>query len=143
MEIRTAIRINAPIEKVWAILSDFPRYAEWNPFITSLTGDMKVGDKIKVRIEPPGASVMNFKPKVLSFIPNKELSWLGQLLFTGVFDGAHKLALVDNGDGTTTFNHSEKFSGLLVPLFKKQLEANTTRGFELMNAKLKEQAEKR
>ncbi len=35
----------------------------------------------------------------------------------------------------------EKFKGILVSLFKKQLDNNTKRGFEEMNKKLKELAE--
>ena len=58
-------------------------------------------------------------------------------MFKGLFDGEHKFELIDNGDGTTTFLHSEKFKGLLVGLFKNQLENNTKKGFELMNASLK------
>ncbi len=58
---------------------------------------------------------------VLSFEPNKELRWLGHLLVTGLFDGEHRFELIDNGNGTTTFRHSETFNGILVPLFKKLL----------------------
>ncbi|MGY3055607.1 hypothetical protein ACVWYG_003828 [Pedobacter sp. UYEF25] len=143
IEIRTEILINASCEKIWLIIADFGNYRKWNPFITSITGNVKVGNKITVRIEPPGAKGSTFKPMVLSFIPNKELSWLGQLLFTGIFDGTHKLELIDNTNGTATFKQSEIFRGILVPFFKQQLENNTKLGFEEMNNKLKELAEQK
>ena len=60
----------------------------------------------------------------------------------GIFDGEHKFELTDNRDGTTTLVQSENFIGILVPLFKKTLDNNTRRGFEAMNKKLKEMAEK-
>lgn len=142
-EIKTEILINATPEKVWAILTDFKNYPNWNPFIKSIQGDVKPGNKIAARIEPPGAKGMDFKPKVLTFETNKELRWLGHLLFAGLFDGAHKFELIDNGNGTTTFRQSEKFTGILVPLFKKQLDINTRKGFEEMNKKLKELAEQK
>ncbi len=142
VEIKTEILINANPEKVWAVLTDFRSYPNWNPFITSLTGDVAVGNKITVHIEPPGASASTFKPKVLSFIPHKEVSWLGQLLFAGVFDGLHKLELTANPDNTTTlFKQRERFSGILVPFFRKQLENNTKKGFQEMNQKLKQLVE--
>lgn len=140
-EIKTEIIINATTEKVWAILTDFENYPNWNPFIKYIKGEVKVGNKITARIEPPEAKGMTFKPKILAFEKNKELRWIGHLLFPGLFDGEHKFELVDNGNGTTTFIQSEKFRGILVPLFKKQLENNTKRGFEVMNNKLKELAE--
>jgi len=142
-EIKAEIVINASPEKIWVILKNFDNYPTWNPFIKSIKGEVKVGNKITVRIEPPNAKGMTFKPKVLTYETNKQLSWLGQLFFTGVFDGEHKFELIDNGNRTTTFTQSEKFKGFLVPLFKKQLDNNTKKGFEEMNKKLKELAEQK
>ncbi len=140
-EIKTEIAINASPAKVWEVLTDFENYPSWNPFIRSVTGPVKVGNKITARIEPPEASGMTFKPTVLVFEPNQELRWLGKLLFTGLFDGEHKFELINAGNGTSRFIQSEKFRGILVPLFKKQLNDNTKRGFEAMNKKLKEVTE--
>ena len=137
MEIKTQITVNATPDKVWAVLTDFENYPNWNPFIKSITGKPKVGSQIAVKIVPPQGKSMTFKPTVLVFERNKEFRWMGRLLFRGVFDGEHKFELSDNGNGTTTFNHSEMFTGLLVNLFKRQLEDNTKNGFELMNESLK------
>ena len=140
-EIKTEILINATPEKIWSILINFDNYTNWNPFIKSIKGEVKVGNIITARIEPPEAKGMTFKPKILIFETNKELKWLGHLLFAGLFDGEHKFELIDHGNGTTTFRQSEKFNGILVPIFKKQLDNNTKKGFEEMNKKLKELAE--
>ena len=142
-EIKTEIKINATPEKVWEILTNFESYPNWNPFIKSIIGQVKVDNTITVRIEPPKAKGMTFKPKVLAFETNKEFSWLGKLLFTGLFHGEHKFELIDNGNGSTTFKQSELFKGLLAPLFAKQLDTNTKNGFELMNKKLKELTERK
>lgn len=139
--IKTEIIIHATPDTIWSVLINFQEYPKWNPFIRSLIGDVVVGDKIKVRIEPPKAKGMTFKPRVLSFDKNKKFSWLGHLLFPGLFDGEHQFELVDNGDGTTTFIQSEKFTGILVPIFTKQLNTNTKNGFEEMNKALKELTE--
>lgn len=140
-EIKTEILINTTPEKVWAILTDFENYPNWNPFIKSIKGEVNVGKVITVRIEPSEAKGMTFKPEILTFKTNKELSWLGHLFFAGIFDGEHKFEIIDNGNGTTTFRQSEIFRGILVPLFKKQLDNNTKEGFEEMNKKLKELSE--
>src|SRR5688572_22295372 len=137
MEIKTQITVNAARDKVWAVLTDFENYSNWNPFIKSITGKPKVGSQIVVNFVPPQDKSMTFKPTVLVFERNKEFRWMGTLIFRGVFDGEHKFELIDNGNGTTTFNHSETFTGLLVNLFKRQLEDNTKKGFEMMNQSLK------
>jgi hypothetical protein len=142
MEIKTQITINATPGKVWAVLTDFENYPNWNPFIKSITGESKVGSQITVSIVPPEGKKMTFKPTVLAFEHNKEFRWIGKLLFKGVFDGEHKFELIDNGHGATIFKHSESFKGILVGLFKKQLENSTKKGFELMNENLKKFVER-
>lgn len=135
-KLSTEITINASIDKVWKILTDFDNYAEWNPFIKSIEGDVIAGNKIDVEIDG-----MKFRPKVLQYDENSQLVWIGRLGLPGIFDGKHSFKLLANEDGTTTFIHSEQFKGLLVPFFKKKLMTDTKNGFLTMNNKLKELAE--
>ena len=137
-EIEAEILINATPGKVWTILTSFDDYPNWNPFIKTLNGEMIVGNKISVTIEPPQQNAMTFKPKVISYDANKEFIWIGHLIIPGLFDGEHHFELIDNGDGTTIFRQSEKFRGILVWLLNL---GNTEKGFVLMNEKLKELAE--
>ena len=136
-EITSEIMINATPEKIWAILTDFNNYLSWNPFIKSIKGDVQVGNKINVSLDG-----MKFKPKVLVYDNCKEFRWIGQLLFPGLFDGEHTFLIFDNGNGTTTFIQRETFNRILVPLFHKKLDTDTKCGFDAMNQKLKEEAEK-
>lgn len=136
-QIKTSITINASKEKIWKILTDFENYPEWNSFIKSVTGEIKVGNQIQIKLQG-----MTFKPIVLTLKENTELKWLGHLWFKGLFDGEHKFKLTDNGNGTTNFEQSENFSGILVKLFAKSLEKETKSGFEQMNKELKIRAEK-
>jgi hypothetical protein len=142
-EIKTEILIHASPQKVWSALVDFNNYPNWNPFIKSIKGELIIGNKLDVKIEPPGAKSMTFKPTVTTYEINKELSWLGNLFFAGIFDGAHKFQLIDNGNGSTTFIQSEMFKGILVPLFRKIIDTNTKNGFHALNKKLKELAEEK
>ena len=137
-ELKTSITIAASSLTIWEILTDFKAYASWNPFLTSLEGDFKVGQRVKIK-----AGGMKFTPLVLAFIPTKEIRWLGKLLFHGLFDGDHTFQIQDNANGTCTFHQNEKFSGILVGLFAQKLDTDTKFGFEAMNAKLKELAEKK
>ena len=137
-EIRTEIIIQATPEKVWTILTDFENYPHWNSFITSVKGQVEQGKKIEIRIEPPNGKGMTFTPTVIAKKENKELRWLGKVLFGGLFDGEHKFELIDNGNGTVTFIQSEKFTGIFVWMFNPE---KTRQGFTEMNKKLKELSE--
>ena len=139
-EIRTEIIINANVDKVWAILTDFDSYPNWNPFMKYFKGIPKEGNKIEVKMVPPNSKGMIFKPTILKIIPNKEFRWLGHTFISGLFDGEHIFELISNNDRTTTFIQREKFYGILVPLLKNSLD-NTKAGFDEMNKKIKEISE--
>lgn len=138
-EIRTEITIHAKREKVWAILTDFENYPKWNPFITFIEGKAEEGSQITVRIVPPGGKAMTFKPTIVSRKENQGLKWLGTVLFKGLFDGEHRFELKGNTDGTVTFVQSEQFRGIFTGLFNPE---KTMKGFNEMNHRLKELAEK-
>lgn len=72
-EIRTEIEIAATPEQVWSILIDFVAYSQWNPFIRSITGIVKTGEKLTALIQPIGGKSMTFRPTVLVAVPNQEL----------------------------------------------------------------------
>jgi hypothetical protein len=135
-EIRTQTSIKAAPEKIWKILTEFENYSAWNPFIQTIKGEKKPGGRLEVFIQPPGASGMKFKPKVLVFEKNQELRWAGKMFFKGLFEGEHYFLLHPNERGTTDFIHGEKFRGILVPFIKGMLK-KTREGFELMNQELK------
>jgi len=140
-EIVTAISISAAPERVWAVLLDFPRYPEWNPFVRSIEGLPAEGSTLKVAISPPGGKPMTFRPIVLRQIVRQEFKWKGKLLLPGLFDGEHYFELTRTSDGSTRFTHGERFTGLLVPLFRSTLDRGTKAGFEAMNAALKHRVE--
>lgn len=140
-ELKTEIEINGSTEKVWEVLTDFSSFPKWNPFIKKIEGELNIGAKLKVFMEPPGGKGMTFKPVVKILEPKTEFRWLGNLLIPGIFDGEHIFQLEQIDNNKTKFIHRENFSGLLVPLFWKSLTSNTRRGFEEMNKALKEKVE--
>lgn len=141
-EIRSEINIKAGKQTIWNILTDFDNYPSWNPFIKNISGDRHQGGRLKVEIQPPGSSAMNFTPTILAFDEGRTFRWLGHFLIKGLFDGEHIFEIEEQPDGSCLFVQREKFGGLLVPLFKKSLNDNTLRGFRAMNEKIKEMAEK-
>ena len=139
-ELRREIEIDAPPERVWAVVTDFAAYPEWNPFIRRISGELREGARLEVRIEPPGGRATTFKPTVRAVETNRELRWLGRLLVPGIVDGEHSLRIEQREGGSSRFVQSERFSGVLVGLFKGTL-AKTETGFEQMNAALKARVE--
>jgi hypothetical protein len=142
-ELRTEIAIAASPEAVWAILTNFVAFPQWNPFIKEASGEQKVGGKLRIHIVPPGGKGMVFKPTLLAFETNRELRWLGRLGVPGLFDGEHCFTLEPIEGGQTRLRQCEVFTGVLVPLFARSLDDGTKKGFEAMNLALKARAEKK
>jgi hypothetical protein len=138
--IETTIDIHAQPTRVWSILTAFSAYPTWNPFIIAAEGEPRPGARLKITVHPPGRRPMTFRPVVLVAAPERELRWLGRLLIPGLFDGEHCLRLEQEGTACR-FQQSERFSGILVPLFGEGLLKATRQGFEAMNAALAKRAE--
>jgi hypothetical protein len=139
--LETQIVIQAPVATVWRLLTDFPSYASWNPFVVGISGDLSVGAKLQVRVQLSGSSGMTLKPRLLAAAPERELRWRGSLVVPGLFDGEHHFRLKPAGEQQVRFLHGETFSGLLVPLVWNRIAERTRQGFEAMNAALKKRAE--
>jgi hypothetical protein len=140
-EIQSQIEIASTAEQVWSILTDFPAYPAWNPFIRSVDGLVEKGQRLTVSIQPQGGRTMTFRPTVLLATPKVELRWLGHLLFRGIFDGEHYFHIDQSTAGRVRFTQGEKFSGLIVGFAKASLDRGTKAGFVAMNEALKSRAE--
>lgn len=127
-------------EQVWTVLTDCRRYREWNPFICEASGDIRPGARLTVRIHPPDARAMTFRPTLVEVSPGRELRWVGHFLLPGLFDGEHAFRIEATSNGVL-FRQSEQFRGLLVPVIPTAIYERTQRGFEAMNRALKERVE--
>jgi hypothetical protein len=139
-EIHTEIEIAAPPEEVWRVLTDFAAYPEWNPFVTRVSGELRVGGRLEIFVQVPEGRGMKFTPEVLWAEPARELRWVGTLPVPGLFNGEHFFRLEPAGPGRTRFHHGERFSGLMIPFMGGVLK-KTHRGYLLMNEALKARVE--
>lgn len=44
------VDIDAPVERVWEVLTDFGRYGEWNPFTTRVDANLEVGAAVELHV---------------------------------------------------------------------------------------------
>jgi hypothetical protein len=136
-ELTTEIEFDGTPEEVWEVLADLPAHREWNPFVTSIGGELRPGAKLDVRLEPVDERAITMHPTVLVAKPGRELRWLGHLLIRGIFDGEHRWLIEEAGRGRVRFTQSERFGGILLPLLWKKLrDGGTAKGFRAMNEAL-------
>ena len=46
--------VKAPADVVWEVLTDLPRYGEWNPFVVACDSTLKPGDPIRMQVNITG-----------------------------------------------------------------------------------------
>jgi hypothetical protein len=133
--ITTHLTLDSPVEDVWEALTTLPEYGEWNPFITSASGTLALGERLDLTIDPPGGRPMRFKPWVTAVDQHRYVEWLGRVGMPGIFDGRHSFTLTAMTSGRTLLQQSETFSGALIPFAGSVLD-RTRVGFEEMNEAL-------
>jgi hypothetical protein len=130
--------VDAPAETVWRVITDLDHYGEWNPFITALSGDLRVGGRLSATFALAGAKPRTFTPTVTVLEPGRRLTWLGHLAIRGLFDAEHTIAISPR-EQRTELTHTEHFRGLFVPLLRGTL-AKTHQAFLAMDAALARRA---
>jgi len=138
--LHAAIDIDAPAERVWQVVSDFGKYADWNPFIVRAAGEPRVGERLDITIAAPGMKPVSFRPRVLDVEPGRLIRWKGEFKLPGLFDGRHALIVDALDGGRSRFTTHEDVTGILLPFVGKVMTASQ-QGFELMAQAVKQRAE--
>ncbi|MGD0555599.1 MAG: SRPBCC domain-containing protein [Streptosporangiaceae bacterium] len=134
------IQIDAPPEAVWAVLTDLSSYPEWNPLFREASGQVAVGNRIRLRsVHPANGGLMTVKPKITVADPGAELRWVASL--PGIISGEHHFTLTA-ADGGTRLEQGETYRGLLAA-FSGKTFARAEASFQALNEALKKRAEGR
>ncbi len=122
--------INAEVSVVWTLLTNASDYSSWNTTIVSLEGEIKQGEKIKLKstLDPS----RTFKLKVKEMVPNKKMVW-GDAM-------GKRTYILEKKEATTHFTMTEKIGGLMFPFFANKIPS-FDESFEQFTADLKKAAE--
>lgn len=108
------ITINAPVEKCWAVISDYERYPEFLPEVKKIRTMNRRGNEVDVQYEAEVVKVIKYTVHMKEEAP-KKVSWS---FIDGEFmkDNKGGWVLEDGGNGTTKATYSiEVEVGMLVP----------------------------
>ncbi|WP_440989354.1 SRPBCC family protein [Haloarchaeobius baliensis] len=139
-ELVTTIDVDAPSDVLWDVLTDLDSYDEWNRH-SRVTGSLAVGKRLRVAPGPDAGRMPTFRPTVVEVDEGREFAWLGHLFVRGLFDGEHRFAVEDLGDGRSRLTQSERFSGLLAGLVLRLVGDDTESNFQAVNESARVRAE--
>ena len=128
--------IHASAETVWNILTDSKAYPSWDVSMDHIEGKLALGETVKFFTR---LSAQAFPVKVTAFEPGRKMVLTGGMPL-GLFKSERTHTLTANKDGSITFKTEEIFSGLLLPIFGKNIP-DLTENFNNFAAALKKRAE--
>ncbi|MCP4501811.1 MAG: SRPBCC domain-containing protein [Deltaproteobacteria bacterium] len=138
LEYRVALIISAPAEQVWAVLTDGPRFTEWNTTLETFSGTIARDEDISLVFKAVPDRL--FELHVSYFQPQQRMVWEDSMPM-GMFAGVRTFTLLPHDDGTL-FVMSEVYSGSMLPMIEKDLPDMRT-SFEIFAQNLKERVESR
>ena len=140
LENRNEIRLSAPLELVWQILTDFEKYSEWNPLLYQVSGKLAVGETV-IAYAKTATKDMKFVCTVTKVEPMHEFAWKFPVIHPLLFRGEHIFRVEQVGDNEVNFIDREWFKGLLLPTQAKDLQTNGLAAMVDMGIALKERVE--
>ena len=148
------VEIDAPIELVWSVITDFHLYPLWNPLIRSFQLDTtaKLGEIATFTVswgpymkDGLNVPVSNLKvsltqhEKITVWQPNSCLSYADDL---GVWHRAERTQYISAlPNGHTRYYTYERWAGLITPLIRLAYAEKTRAAFNAANMALKMRAE--
>jgi hypothetical protein len=78
--------IRAQPDAVFRVMTDFDRYAEWNPWIREARGAAKEGEVVAVKVKL-GKTTTSVEHRILTSVPGVELRWCDMGWFTKIAYG--------------------------------------------------------
>lgn len=136
------VEIDAPAEHVWSVVTDFDRYAEWNPFTVRVDAVLELGAPVVLHLPDPS------KPGE-TFETHEQISVIAaphhlQYNTGDSIPGVHAVRdqwVTDLGDGRSSYRTTDVFTGEHAkPVFDMQAQW-VTDGFNAIAHALKERAE--
>jgi len=139
-ELRSEVEIDAPASHVYAVLTDFASYEKWNPFLTSVRGELAVGAKLSVEMSLPEGSAYVLEPEVTHVTEGLELRWRARFALAALLEAEQLFVLKEPAPGVTRLVQGLNFSGFLLRFSGRTL-TQSARGCVYMNQALKKRAE--
>lgn len=120
----------APVEGVWAILSDLPGYSSWNPFTRRMEAALVVGSRIRMRVDLGWITVTQVET-IRAVEPPSRLVWALDdwprwLLW------AERVQTLTPVEGGARYHTVDTIGGALAPVVHLLFGAALRRGFAAM-----------
>jgi hypothetical protein len=133
--------VAAPASTVWEVLTDFPRYGEWNPFVVACASTLEVGSAIDMRVHVLDAFAQPQRETIFEHVPGQRFCYglAGDAL--GALSSRRSHEVTSRGDRSAIYRSHFELSGWLAPLVRALFGRKLERGFHEMTRAIGKRAE--
>ena len=139
--INAKLDIEAPAELVWSVITDFPRYGEWNPFLPGCSSTLKPGDPIDLQVRLFASGPRPQREWILSHTPGREFSYRMKPAPLGALRSRRSHHVTALAPGRCRYESHIELAGWLQPLVRALLGGKLEQGFAGMTTGIKSRAE--
>ncbi|MFJ1455678.1 SRPBCC family protein [Nocardia sp. N2S4-5] len=136
-----SVDIDAPAEVVWTVLTDFPAYGDWNPFVADCRSTLEPGAPIDMRVRLMGPRPMAQREWIRSNTPGAGFSYTMKPVPLGALRSLRSHTLTPLDDGRCRYTSHFELGGWLRPVVTAILGGPLRRGFGGMTVAVKQRAE--
>lgn len=140
-EVRTdPIRIDAPADVVWDVLTDVGSYGRWNPFTPQVRTDFAMGSPVRLRVRM-GPVNMTVTEIVRAYERPRRIVWSKEFGTRRLLAAVREQHLEPLGDSSCRYHNTDRLTGLLAPMVLLFFGGYMRRGFNDVGEGLKSYAE--
>jgi len=140
VRVEDRIGVQASAEVIWEIVHDLSRWSEWNPTYPEASGQIRIGETLRLKLALPGEAVQEIRPRVLEWVPNEQLHWELSLM-GGFIRTLRYIEITELGPANCVVDNGEFFRGFMGPSLARRVGRSVRRGFKAMNEAIKARAE--
>ena len=137
MRFKVEHRVGVPASSraIWDVLSDLPRWKEWNTLYPEIQGLLRIQQKLAIGEAFPGQPDRVIRPLVVDWVPNEQILW--SLSEMGGFVKRIRYIEIEHlndEDSNCILSNGEVYDGPLGATVGKARRKWLKKGFEQLNA---------
>jgi hypothetical protein len=135
------LRVAAPPERVWEVVTDLARYPEWNPFVIACESTLAVGDPIDMRVRLFSAFAQPQRERILEHERGRRLCYGLPRSGLGALASRRCHEVFAEPGSRARYVSRFELRGWLAPLVSLLLGRRLRAGFSAMSAAIAARAE--
>jgi hypothetical protein len=130
--ITATLQIEATSDWIWALITHFAKYAEWNRLVPRIEGEPQLNGRLRLALAPANRRPVALRARVLVAARNRELRWYARSRLPKLLRVEHGFR-VEQRAGNCRVHHGLSLDGWLA---SERLIAALRDSFEATNAAL-------